>query len=431
MDFLSNLGIFIGQNAVIDFINQFFSWLIPEEGVTPGLILNISLLAILVVFVDLFRSISKGFLLGLYELYRRYRPLALPTSNFPKISILIPAHNESAAIRKTIQSILDNPYPNKEIIVIDDHSKDNTYEIASAFSDKGLIKLIKRMEGKGSKSGAVNYGAVFATGDYMIVIDGDTVIERTALSEMARHLSAPNVIAGLGIVRVLGGDGGVNNLLTKLQEFEYLIAFEIGRRFNSLFNLLIIIPGAFSIFSTKSAKKVGLFDKDTITEDFDIAIKLHKVKGDIAFIPEARAWTYCPNNLKAWMRQRIRWSHGQLAVLAKHRDASRQAYQHHLRLSFYDMVAIDVVLLFLRLSGFVILLFSNTQHIIFTMAFILFLYHINETISFFTSIALAKDKNKLKYFYLIPVMVLFYRPLYSAIRIYAYIKWIFGSEIKW
>jgi hypothetical protein len=65
------------------------------------------------------------------------------------------------------------------------------------------------------------------------------------------------------------------------------------------------------------------------------------------------------------------------------------------------------------------------------MAFILFLYHINETISFFTSIALAKDKNKLKYFYLIPVMVLFYRPLYSAIRIYAYIKWIFGSEIKW
>lgn len=416
MDIISDIGIFF---------QGFLQWLGTLD------IVSFSLLAVLVIFIDLFRSISKTVVLAAHSLYRRQRPLILPTLSYPKISILIPAHNESAAIRKTIQSILDNPYPNKEIIVIDDHSTDDTFQIASSFSGSGLIKLVKRTEGKGSKSGAVNYGAIFATGDYLIVIDGDTVIERTALMEMARHLSEPGVIAGLGVVRVLGGDGGVNNLLTKLQEFEYLIAFEVGRRFNALFNLLIIIPGAFSIFSREGAHRVGLFDKDTITEDFDIAIKLHKIKGKIAFIPNARAWTYCPNNLHAWIRQRVRWAHGQLAVLAKHKDAGRQTYQHHLKLSFYDMVGIDVILLFLRLGGFVILLFSNAQHILYTIMLILILYHFNEVLAFLTSVAFAKDKARLKYIYLVPVMVMFYRPLYSAVRLYAYVKWIFGTEIKW
>lgn len=418
MDIISDLGIFF---------QGFLQWLGTLD------FFGFSLLAILVIYVDLFRNVAKTVILAAYSLYRRRRPLALHPLTYPKISILIPAHNESAAIRKTIQSILDNPYPNKEIIVIDDHSTDDTYQIASSFSSNGLIKLVKRTEGKGSKSGAVNYGAIFATGDYMIVIDGDTVIERTALMEMARHLSESGVVAGLGVVRVLGGDHGVNNLLTRLQEFEYLIAFEIGRRFNALFNLLNIIPGAFSIFSKEDARRVGLFDKDTITEDFDIAIKLHKIKGKIVFIPNARAWTYCPNNINSWIRQRIRWSHGQLAVLAKHRDAVIQTktYQHHLRLSSIDMWAVDFLLLFLRLSGFVILLFSNTQHIIYTIVFLLIIYHINETMAFLTSVAFAKDKARLKYIYLVPIMVLFYRPLYSAVRLYAYVKWIFGTEIKW
>ena len=58
----------------------------------------------------------------------------------PKITILIPAHNEEYGIQKSIETALATDYPNKEIIVIDDGSKDNTFHIANSFAERGLIK---------------------------------------------------------------------------------------------------------------------------------------------------------------------------------------------------------------------------------------------------------------------------------------------------
>jgi hypothetical protein len=128
------------------------------------------------VFVDLFRNLGKPIVLSIHHLFRKIHPIRFQSIEKAhiKISILVPAHNEGASIKKTIESLLDNTYPNKEIIVIDDHSTDDTFQQAYPYYKSGKIKLVKRTEGsKGSKSGASNFGAVFASGDVILVMDGD------------------------------------------------------------------------------------------------------------------------------------------------------------------------------------------------------------------------------------------------------------------
>ncbi len=65
------------------------------------------------------------------------------------------------------------------------------------------------------------------------------MLDRVALIEVAKHFSNPEVTAVAGNVRVISGDGGINNILTKCQSYEYTIGFEIGRRVRSMLNMLM------------------------------------------------------------------------------------------------------------------------------------------------------------------------------------------------
>jgi cellulose synthase/poly-beta-1,6-N-acetylglucosamine synthase-like glycosyltransferase len=141
--------------------------------------------------VDVSRYVGKTISLSKFKIKRHFRPLRFGTASTakPKISLLIAAHNESASITKTIKSALESTYWNKEIIIIDDHSPDDTYQQAVPYSERGLIKLVIRSGGKGSRAAAINYGSYFATGDILMMTDADTLLDRGALSEVAKYLS--------------------------------------------------------------------------------------------------------------------------------------------------------------------------------------------------------------------------------------------------
>jgi cellulose synthase/poly-beta-1,6-N-acetylglucosamine synthase-like glycosyltransferase len=411
---------------ILNFPSTFLDWLLSLS------FAEIFAITWFAMVIDISRNIVKAIILGADSIHRHLVPIEFDETYQPKLSILVPAHNEAAAIRKTIASILENPYRNKEVIVIDDHSTDNTYDQAYSYYERGLIKLVKRNQGKGSKSAAINYGAVFATGDYIVVMDADTLIERNALHEIAKSLSAPGVTAVSGNVRILAGDGGITNILTKLQYYEYLMAFELGKRYNSILSMLLIVPGAFGVFPNTLSKKVGFYDRDTLGEDFDLTLKLLKTKGKITFAPKAIAWTYCPNNWKAWIRQRVRWSHGQIATLLKHQDILRgYTYRRRFVIAIYDMIFADVILLFLRMAGFVWLALAFSHEIYFIYTLIILLYFASETIAVITAALFSSRRNDLKYLYLMPIVILFYRPFYSYVRLYAYLKRILKRKAEW
>ena len=193
--------------------------------------------------------------------------------NKKRLSILIPAYNEESCIRNSIESAVNTPYPNKEIIVIDDGSTDKTYQIAKEFADKGQIKLFKNKNG-GSKSRALNLGFLHATGDVIITVDADTdfvnanslynIMHGFEQEKKKYHINTKNkieshhdVAAIAGNVRVLHGDNHITNLLTDLQLFEFLVSMEIGRRFASILNIILVISGGFGAFRRDAFGKVG------------------------------------------------------------------------------------------------------------------------------------------------------------------------------
>jgi cellulose synthase/poly-beta-1,6-N-acetylglucosamine synthase-like glycosyltransferase len=412
-----------------NFLAGFFLWL---HSLTPWQIVGILSL----MMVDVSRNIGKTIVLILFKIKSYFRPLRFGTlgAASPKISLIIPAHNESVSIKKTIVSALENPYPNKEIIIVDDHSTDDTYQQSLSFLEGGLIKLVKRSGGKGSRAAAVNYGTLFATGDICMITDGDTLIGRNSLTEVAKYLSLENVVAVLGNVRILSGDGGIRNLLTKCQSYEYLISFELGRRVRTILDILVIIPGAFGAFRLDTGAKIGFYDNDTLTEDFDLTVKLFKSSGKVVFVPDVIAWTYCPNNWKAWYRQRMRWSHGQIVTLLKHRDivtTRNVKYRALFVWGVYDMMFMDVVLLFARTASLIWILFNFTQSIEYVFALVFLIYLVSEFIAILSAGLFSPVKSDLKYIYLLPFMLIVYRPIYSYIRLYAFIKALMGKKIQW
>lgn len=403
-----------------------------------GWLSSLTLIDFLLVFwplilFDFTRSVGKAVLLLLHALFTKFSGKRRLLEHFtPKVSIIIPAHNEEKVIERAINSALETDYPNKEIIVVDDGSIDRTYQLAYLYAQKGLIKLLRRKTASGSKSGALNYGILFASGDVIVTVDADTLLERNAIREAVKHLANPVVSAVSGNVRILAGEHGRKNLLVKLQAYEYLLSLELGRRFNSLMGTLLIISGAFGAFWKSNVEHLGQYDKDTITEDFDITIKMRKLGKRLVFAENAIAWTFCPETWRNWIRQRLRWTRGQVETLKKHSDIfSKKNFDFRFVAALYDMLLMDVILLFIRFLWlfFVIIFLQATFVYVLLLSMILYLGM--EFLTIITAVLLSPRKEDLRKVYLAPLVVLFYRPCYAVVRIKAYVDWLLKRQSRW
>ena len=280
----------------------------------------------------------------------------------PPVTVIAPAHNEEASIRVAVRNLLDLDYPDLEVVVVNDGSKDRTLEElreefqlrpvravyvpqAKSAPVRGLYRsgvdsrlLVIDKEAGGSKADATNAGLNAATSPYVCVVDADSVLERDALLRiMVPILADPKrVIAVGGIVRVLNGSEVERGQLRcvrmprksieAIQVIEYLRAFLIGREAWAQGNMLMIISGAFGLFRTDLVRAVGGYRSRAIGEDFDLVARLHRhlrEKGTdyrIRFVPDPMCWTEVPSDLKSLGRQRARWQKGLLDVLWPNRD---------------------------------------------------------------------------------------------------------------
>jgi len=280
----------------------------------------------------------------------------------PPVTLLVPAHNEEKSIRVAVRNLLDLDYPEIELIVINDGSKDRTLEeltdefrltpVRAVYVQqvpcahvRGLYRssvdprlLVIDKESIGSKADALNAGLNAATSPYVCTIDADSILERDALLRvMVPVLNDPeHVVAVGGIVRILNASelsGGrlirvrlPKKSLEVIQVVEYLRAFLIGREAWAQVNMLMIISGAFGVFRSDVVHAIGGYRADTIGEDFDLVARMHRhlldrhVDYRIQFVPDPVCWTEAPSDLKSLARQRARWQKGLLDVLLKNRD---------------------------------------------------------------------------------------------------------------
>ncbi|MBI4050964.1 MAG: glycosyltransferase [Elusimicrobia bacterium] len=277
----------------------------------------------------------------------------------PPISVLAPAYNEGKGIVSSVHSLLKLNYPQYEVIVINDGSKDNTIAVLEeAFSLRKTAHVYHRViptasmkaiyrsktypnlwvldKENGGKADALNAGINFSQFPLFCAIDADSILERDALVRVIRPYMDrfQEVVAVGGIVRVANGcrivDGIVEEVglakkwLPNFQVVEYLRAFLSGRVAWSAWNALLVISGAFGVFKKQPVMDVGGYSTDTVGEDMELVVKLHrhlrrqKKKYSIHFIPDPVCWTEVPEKLGMLGRQRNRWQRGLAQALYRH-----------------------------------------------------------------------------------------------------------------
>ncbi|MBS4034311.1 MAG: glycosyltransferase [Ignavibacterium sp.] len=239
----------------------------------------------------------------------------------PFVSIIIPVFNEQKVIRQSIKSLLQQDYPNYEIIIVNDGSNDNTQQVAESLvgvhngksSSKVKVSLINQPNS--GKAKALNTGIQYSKADFVLCMDGDSQLSPDALKSAARHFSNPKIGAVAGNVKVLNR----RKFFTDLQALEYIEGLNMARSAQSLIRLVNIIPGPIGVFRKKAIEDAGFYSSDTFAEDADLTVKIIAAGWKIYYEPNSISYTEAPSTLQQLLKQRYRWTRGILQSLRKHK----------------------------------------------------------------------------------------------------------------
>ena len=269
---------------------------------------------------------------------------------FSSISVIMPAHNEEKVIKYSIQSVLDADFEGrKQMIVVDDGSKDKTAEIASSFKSK--IRLIKTNHS--GKSASLNQALKIATGDVIVIVDADSCIHKNALKEIVLEVSRDNVVGASGVVRVKNR----TKLLGMWMHIEQ-VYYSLIRLLFSKLNANINTPGPLSAYRRKELVAIGGFSTKGFAEDVDVAIRLLRKNYHIGYSEKAIADTYMPENFKGFFRQRLRFAKGTIDILKRHMKLNSSIIDIYtmpiLLFSYIQAVIMGIFTLYQIFSGYFI-----------------------------------------------------------------------------
>jgi cellulose synthase/poly-beta-1,6-N-acetylglucosamine synthase-like glycosyltransferase len=280
----------------------------------------------------------------------------------PGVSVIMPAYNESASIVPAVQAMLSLRYPRHEVVVVDDGSTDDTVaRLTKAFDlveiDRplpadvpvraavrtvcvprdGRTRLVVVSKDNSGKSEAVNTGVNASGEDLVAIVDADSLLDPDSLLVVTEPFANDplRMIATGGVVRIANGCTVVagrvtgvrmpTNWLARIQVVEYLRAFQLSRAGWSGLGALILISGAFGVFRRDILVEAGGVSHDTLGEDFELVVRLHKRMRDvrrdykIQFAAEPVCWTEVPVTMSVLRRQRRRWHRGLWETLWAHR----------------------------------------------------------------------------------------------------------------
>ncbi len=339
------------------------------------------------------------------------------------VSVIVPAYNEKECIAGTLTSLARSTHP-IEIIVVDDGSTDGTADIAESL---GLPDLrVIRQENAG-KPAALNNGVRHARNDIVVMMDGDTVFE----PDTVRHLVQPFADPAVGAVAGNAKVGNRTTLIGAWQHIEYVMGFNLDRRMYDLLRCMPTIPGAVGAFRREAVLQVGGMSEDTLAEDTDITIALHRAGRRVVYQEHARAWTEAPGSLKQLWSQRYRWSYGTMQALWKHRGSLTDRGPS----GRFGRVGLPLVVLFQVVTPVFAPLIDVFT--VYSMIFIDFRAALLAWLAVLgvqllcAAYAFRLDGEKYRYLLMMPLQQLAYRQMMYLVLIHSCITALTGGRLRW
>jgi biofilm PGA synthesis N-glycosyltransferase PgaC len=217
-----------------------------------------------------------------------------------RISVLIPAHNEAAVLKECLDAVVGQTQPVDEIVVVADSCTDDTADVARSF---GAVVVETEQGGKAASQDA---GLPHVTGDVLVCIDADTVVDRDVVEKFVAELDR-------------GVDATCANMLPMPQQRGFWVAnrrfaYALGRFWwrwcQAQVGRLMVLSGCAYALRTETVRAIGGFPGKLITCDMDLTWSLYSAGYKTSFCHKAIAYTYDPETFKVYTKQMRRWASG-------------------------------------------------------------------------------------------------------------------------
>ncbi|WP_189268257.1 bifunctional polysaccharide deacetylase/glycosyltransferase family 2 protein [Streptomyces fuscichromogenes] len=339
------------------------------------------------------------------------------------VSVLVPAYNEAKCIENTVRSLTASEHP-VEVVVIDDGSTDGTARIVENLDLPGV--RVVRQENAG-KPAALNRGLANARHDIVVMMDGDTVFEPATVRELVQPFGDPAVGAVAGNAKV----GNRDSLIGAWQHIEYVMGFNLDRRMYDVLRCMPTIPGAVGAFRRTALERVGGMSDDTLAEDTDITMALHRDGWRVVYAERARAWTEAPESVSQLWSQRYRWSYGTMQAIWKHRgamlDRGPSGRFGRVGLPLVSLFMVVAPLLAPLIDAFLLygIVFGPTQRTIGAWLGVLAVQ------AACAAYAFHLDRERMTHLVSLPLQQLLYRQLMYVVLLQSWITALTGGRLRW
>lgn len=335
-------------------------------------------------------------------------------TSYPAVSVLIAARGEAKVIPYTLEKLLKLRYPRDklEVVVAVEEGDDETLSACKSFTPH--VKVVK-VRSPGGKPSALNQSLPTLTGELILLLDADSVVDEDSLLEMVKVINEPKVLAVTGVPYPLNISDGI---LPQFFAFECELWRKLTLAKDKL-GLFVQAPGFFSLIKRRYVEVLGGWDEGSLAEDNDLAVRLYSIGGRIRLV-NARVGVEAPAKLMAFIKQRIRWYRGTLEVLIKR-------FKDILKLDLRK--GLDLVLSFSSPAGtaaFLVVIIANLAlggvfHII---TLLLLLSQIASTL---TTVPHFPPRMKLK----LATLIVPYVILNSVISLIAIATMVLGIRVRW
>ncbi|MGW3216882.1 glycosyltransferase [Streptomyces parvus] len=339
------------------------------------------------------------------------------------VSVLVPAYNERECIEATVRSLAASEHP-IEIIVIDDGSTDGTADLVEAMR-LPPVRVVRQQNA--GKPAALNNGIRHARYDIVVMMDGDTVFEPATVRELVQPFADPRVGAVAGNAKV----GNRDSLIGAWQHIEYVMGFNLDRRMYDVLGCMPTIPGAVGAFRREALERVGGMSEDTLAEDTDITMALHRDGWRVVYAENARAWTEAPESVQQLWSQRYRWSYGTMQAIWKHRRAVIERGPSgrfgRVGLPFVSLFMVVAPLLAPLIDVFLLygLVFGPTGKTVAAWFGVLVVQAVCAAYAF------RLDKERMTHLLSLPLQQILYRQLMYVVLLQSWITALTGGRLRW
>jgi cellulose synthase/poly-beta-1,6-N-acetylglucosamine synthase-like glycosyltransferase len=314
-----------------------------------------------------------------WRLLRTPEPVDFSTtqhnSRRPTLAVIVAAHNEAAVLPVTIQALLNQTDRPDQIVIADDGSSDHTETLlpelwglrAPALGSLSVpsphVACLRWLRlPHGGKAKALNQALCAVSADIVLTVDGDTLLEPSAIQAVRRaFMQDANLVAATGVITPVCSKGWRGQVFQWFQTYEYIRNF-LSRYAWAQLNSLLLVSGAFACFRREAVLTVGGFDENCLVEDYELMHRLHRHARDqglpwrVTVLGDAQAHTDAPSTLPTFLRQRQRWFGGFLQTQFWYRDMVANPRMGKLGMLMLPVKALDTLQPIYGLTAFALLI---------------------------------------------------------------------------